>query len=162
MDLQSDGCGESFLLQLLPVLACGLAVLAPLCGALSLLATAVYICISAATLSARRLWALSCIVGFVVLSLISTILRLPLGVSVVTAGIAVLGLWWLVPAIARRGSRSFLALALLSGLRVLEAVCWGVSLRSERIAPPATLGSAFPVPSTIFNVQQRFLTLPSG
>ena len=58
-----------------------LAVLAPLCGALSLLATALYMYICAARLSGRRPWALSCIVGFVVLSLISTILRLPIGVS---------------------------------------------------------------------------------
>ena len=139
-----------------------LAVLAPVCGALSLLATALCFSISAATLSVRRLWALSCIVGFVVLSLISAILRLPLGVSVVTTGISILGFWWLVPAIARWGDRSVFVLALLSGLGVLEAVCSGVSLRTERIAPPATVGSAFPVPSTVFNAQSRFLTLPSG
>jgi pimeloyl-ACP methyl ester carboxylesterase len=139
-----------------------LAVLAPVCGALSLLATALYIYICAATLCGRRLWALSCIVGFVVFSLISAILRLPLGVSVVTTGIAIIGRWWLIPAIARWGNRSVFVLALLSGLGVLVAVCSGVSVRTERIAPPATIGSAFPVPSTIFDVQSRFLALPSG
>jgi pimeloyl-ACP methyl ester carboxylesterase len=139
-----------------------LAVLAPVCGTLSLFATALYIYTCAPTLSGRRLWALSCIVGFVVLSLISTILRLPPGVSVVTTGIAILGLWWLIPAIARWGDRSVFVLALLSGLGVLVAVCSGVSLRTERIGPPATIGSAFPVPSAIFDVQPRFLNLSSG
>ena len=139
-----------------------LAVLAPVCGALSLLATALHIYVCADTLSGRRLWALSCIVGFLALSLISVGLRLPLGVSVATTGITIIGLWWSVPAVARWGDKSVLALALLSGLGVLEAVYSGVSLRTESIAPPATIGSAFPIPSTIFNVQSRFITLPSG
>jgi hypothetical protein len=87
----------------------------------SLLATEVYIYIGEVRRSVRRSWALSCIVGFVVLWLIGAVLRFPFDVSLVTTGFTILLLWWFVPAIARKRRRSVVQIVFLSALGILEA-----------------------------------------
>jgi haloalkane dehalogenase len=82
-------------------------------------------------------------------------------VVVVAVALAVL-----VPRRVERPRRSRLgtvaAVVVVVALGALEAAGVVVALAGERVAPPAAHGPAFAIPRALYDVEPRFVTLPSG
>jgi pimeloyl-ACP methyl ester carboxylesterase len=75
---------------------------------------------------------------------------------------AALTLWWLVPRFVdqpRRSRAGTIAIAVVGALELAGVLG---ALSSERAAPPGPNGMAFEIPRAMFDVEHRFLDLPSG
>ncbi|QSQ19497.1 alpha/beta fold hydrolase [Pyxidicoccus parkwayensis] len=79
--------------------------------------------------------------------------------AIVTVAVAAV---WFVPRSVERPWRLRTGTVALVLLGVLEASGVVAALASERLGPPGPQGLAFDIPRTMFDVEHRFIDLPSG